>query len=127
MKISKEDFDQMKSKYDREVKKGKAAKGKNGDIDNQTDWIFFDKKTLQEILANPNAGGIKFYFTEYTEEVAKKLYPENPDEYVGRVNLVMTASENGQSEILDEGGEPSYYNRGKICPPACELLTKFGD
>ncbi|RIW18526.1 molecular chaperone DnaK [Algoriphagus lacus] len=120
MKISKADFEQMKAKYDQEVKKGKPAKGKKGDIVDQTDWIFFDRKTLEEILADPNAGGIKFYFTEYTEEVAKKLHPENPDEYVGRINLVMTASVDGQGEILDASGDSSYYNRGKLCPPTCE-------
>lgn len=121
MKISKKDFEQMKAKYDKEVKKGKPAKGKKGDIDNQTDWIFFDRKTLEEILADPKTGGIKFYFTEYTEEVAKEYHPENPDEYVGRVNLVMTAStEGGRGEILNEIGDPNYYNRGDICPPYCQ-------
>ncbi|MFN3998879.1 molecular chaperone DnaK [Algoriphagus sp.] len=121
MKISKQDFDQMKAKYDKEVKKGKPGKGKKGDIDNQTDWLFFDRKTLEEILADPKAGGIKFYLTEYTEEVAKKLYPENPDEYVGRVNIVMTASsESGKIEILGETEEPTYYNKAQICPPYCQ-------
>ena len=121
MKISKEDFDQMKAKYDKEVKKGKPGKGKKGDIDNQTDWIFFDRNTLEEILANPKAGGIKFFFTEYTEEVAKKLYPENPDEYVGRVNLVISAStEGGQSSLVDDSEEPTYYNKAQICPPTCQ-------
>lgn len=120
MKISKADFDQMKTKYDQEVKKGKPAKGKKGDVDNQTDWIFFDRSTLEEILANPNAQGIKFYFTEYTDEVAKKLYPENPDEYTGRINLVLTASsDQGQSD-LSVGAEVSYYNKGIACPPKCQ-------
>jgi hypothetical protein len=120
MKISKADFEQMKGKYDQEVKKGKPAKGKKGDVDNQTDWIFFDRSTLEEILSNPNAKGIKFYFTEYSEEVAKKLHPSNPDEYVGRINLVMTASSDGQGEITDASGEATYYNRGVICPPTCQ-------
>ena len=121
MKISKADFEQMKAKYDLEVKKGKPAKGKKEVVDNQTDWIFFDRSTLEEILADPKAAGIKFYFTEYTEEVAKAYYPENPDEYVGRVNLVMTAStENGQSEISDADGTTTYYNKAQMCPPFCQ-------
>ncbi len=83
MKITKADFEVMKAKYNKEVKKGKAAKGKKGDIDNQTDWIFFNRKTHEEILADPEAAGIKFFFTEYTEEVAKIRYPENPVIYAG--------------------------------------------
>ena len=121
MKISKADFEQMKAKYDQEVKKGKPAKGKKGDIVDQTDWIFFDRKTLEEILADPKAGGIKFYFTEYTEEVAKAYYPENPDEYVGRINLVITASsESGKNEIEDSSGNATYFNKAQICPPYCQ-------
>jgi hypothetical protein len=121
MKISKADFEQMKAKYDQEVKKGKPGKGKKGDIDNQTDWIVFDRKTLEEILSDPNAAGIKFYITEYTEEVAKAYYPENPDEYVGRLNLVITASsDGGQNEIEDSTGTATYYNRAKMCPPYCQ-------
>ena len=122
MKISKADFEQMKAKYDKEVKKGKPGKDKNKkDVTNQTDWIFFDRKTLEEILADPKVGGIKFYFAEYTQEVAEEFYPENPDEYVGRVNLVMTAStESGQNEILNNLGDATYYNRGDLCPPKCQ-------
>ncbi|PZV80849.1 hypothetical protein CLV31_11115 [Algoriphagus aquaeductus] len=121
MKINKTDFEQMKAKYDQEVKKGKAAKGKKRDIVDQTNWIFFDRKTLEEILANPKADGIKFYFTEYTEEVAKEYYPENPDEYVGRLNLVMTASsDSGKNDILNEMEDPTYYNKAQICPPYCQ-------
>ncbi len=122
MKISKADFEEMKAKYDKEVKKGKSAKDKNNkDVTDQTDWIFFDRSTLEEILADPKSEGIKFYFTEYTEEVAKAYYPENPDEYVGRVNLVMTAStENGKIEISNADGTNIYYNRGVICPPTCQ-------
>ncbi|MBS4071623.1 molecular chaperone DnaK [Algoriphagus aquatilis] len=120
MKISKADFEQMKGKYDQEVKKGKPAKDKKGDVTNQTDWIFFDRSTLEEILADSNATGIKFYFTEYTEATAKAFYPENPDQYVGRINLVMTASGDGQGDILDASGDPSYFNKGQMCPPHCQ-------
>jgi len=120
MKISKADFDQMKAKYDQEVKKGKPAKGNKGDIDNQTNWIIFDRGTLEEILADPKATGIKFYFTEYTESTAQAYYPENPDEYVGRLNLVMTAAtEEGRGEVSNEGNA-TYFNRGIICPPTCQ-------
>jgi hypothetical protein len=47
MRISKEDFESMKAKYDKEVKKGKPAKDKeNKDKTDQTNWIFFDREIL---------------------------------------------------------------------------------
>lgn len=121
MKISKKDFENMKEKYGQEVKKGKPAKGEKKVSENQTDWIFFDRKTLEEILGNPKAEGIKFYFTEYTEDVAKEYYPANPDEYVGRLNLVMTASaDNGKIDVSDEIEGQTYFNRAQVCPPYCQ-------
>lgn len=122
MKISKADFEKMKAKYDKEVKKGNPGKNKNNkDVTVQTDWIFFDRKTLEEILADPKAGGIKFFITEYTQEVAEEFYPINPEEYVGRLNLVIAASsDDGKNEIEDSSGNTTYYNRAKICPPYCQ-------
>jgi hypothetical protein len=121
MKISKADFEQMKAKYDQEVKKGKPGKGKNGEVNDQTDWLFVDRQTLEEILADPKATGIKIYLTEYTEDVAKAYYPEDPEQYVGRLNLVLTgSSDNGKEDILDGNGNTTYYDRAKVCPPYCQ-------
>jgi hypothetical protein len=69
MKISKEDFESMKKKYDKEVKKGKPAKNKKGkDKIDQTNWIFFNRETLEGLLAkadsDPKKGGIQFYITD---------------------------------------------------------------
>ncbi|WP_373400517.1 molecular chaperone DnaK [Algoriphagus halophilus] len=128
MKISKADFESMKAKYDKEVKKGKPAKDKKGkDKTNQTDWIFFDRETLEKLLAkadqNPKVGGIQFYFTEYTEETAKKFYPNEADEYTGQMTLVMRAANLNENQItsieVEEGGE-EYQNRGTQCPYVCE-------
>lgn len=128
MKISKEDFESMKAKYDKEVKKGKPAKGKHDtDKDNQTSWIFFDRETLERLLKSadndPKVGGIQFYFTEYTEEIAKKFYPSEAAEYSGQMTLVMRAANLKNNTIVsaelgDGGGE--YQNKGTQCPYQCE-------
>ncbi len=124
MKISKQDFLDMQAKYKKEVKKGKPAKNKSTDITDQTDWIFFDRDTLETILAeadtDPKKGGIKFYLTEYTQETAEQLHPENPEAYVGRITLVLQASTLDVSNISVVEGEDNYYNRGVNCPPKCQ-------
>jgi hypothetical protein len=121
MKISKADFEQMKAKYDKEVKKGKPAKGKKGDIDNQTDWIFFDRETLEKVLAqadpDPKKGGIKFYFTEYTQEVAEKYHTNESELYEGRLTLVFEAA---HADKLSTVSGSSMENIGKACPPKCQ-------
>ncbi|MCS5490818.1 molecular chaperone DnaK [Algoriphagus limi] len=122
MKITKKDFEQMQKKYDQEIRKGKPARGPQRDVDNQTNWIFFDRETIEEVLSkadqDPKKGGIKFYFTEYTEEVARKLYPENPEDYIGRLGIVMSPCNSANEKVDDE--EEEYYNRGDFCPPKCE-------
>ena len=72
MKISREDPDQMKARYDKEIKKGKAGKDKKKDIDDQTNWTSYIKEEIMEDLGQEEVTGIKFYFTEYKEDVAKK-------------------------------------------------------
>lgn len=124
MKISKQDFLAMQEKYKKEVKKGKPGKNKTTDITDQTDWVFFDRETLEAILLeadkDPKKGGVKFYLTEYTEETAKTIHPENPDTYVGRLALVLSpvTAENGEITVAD--GDGNYYNKGVSCPPTCQ-------
>lgn len=124
MKISKEEFEQMKAKYNQEVKKGKPGIGKKGDVDNQTDWIFFDRETLEKVLAqadaDPKKGGIKFYITEYTKEVAEKYHPNDGDTYEGRLTLFFEAA---NLDTLGQEGGASLENIGTLCPPRCELIT----
>ncbi|MEB2776519.1 molecular chaperone DnaK [Algoriphagus sp. D3-2-R+10] len=127
MKIDKKDFESMKAKYDKEVKKGKPAKGKKDqDKTNQTDWIFFDRETLEGLLRkadkDPKVGGIQFYFTEYTEETAEKTYPKEGAAYTGQMTLVMrTANLKEKKPISVElGGEEDDYEGGGVqCPFQC--------
>ncbi|MHA7129602.1 molecular chaperone DnaK [Algoriphagus namhaensis] len=126
MKISKKDFEGMKAKYDEEVKKGKPAKGVNGDRKDQTSWIFFDRETLEHLLAqadkDPKVGGIQFFFTEYTEETAKKFHPEDVEGYTGQLTLVLKAAnftENELTSVEAEDEDGGYQNNGTQCPPRC--------
>ena len=122
MKISKKDFDQMKKKYDDEIRKGGKGQGPSRNVDNQTNWIFFDRKTIEELLqkTDPDKGGIRIYFTEYTEETAQQLYPDNPDDYIGRLNLVISPANAEGTMLTHAGVEGEYYNKGASCPPTCE-------
>ncbi|REG81095.1 molecular chaperone DnaK [Algoriphagus antarcticus] len=126
MKIEKKDFESMKAKYNKEVKKGKPGKGKKDrDKDNQTSWIFLDREMLGGLLAkadkDPKVGGIQFYFTEYTEETAEKAYPKEADAYIGQMTLVMRAANLKEQKLVTIGGaEDEYQGRGLECPYHCE-------
>ncbi len=124
MKISKADFESMKAKYDKEDKKGKPAKGKKGkDKDNQTSWIFVDRGTLEGLLAkaddNPTVGGVQFYFTEFTEEMAEKVYPGQAVAYTGQMTLVMRSANLKENKLIG-GEEDEYETGGMLCPYICE-------
>lgn len=118
----------MKGKYDTEVKKGKPATGtKKKDKNNQTDWIFLDRETLERLLAkadkDPKVGGIQFYFTEYTEETAEKTHPKEGLAYCGQLTLVMRAANlKGKKPVsIERGGMgDEYENGGVTCPFHCE-------
>jgi hypothetical protein len=122
MKISKKDFNQMKKKYDDEIRKGGKGQGPSRNVDNQTNWIFFDRKTIEELLqkTDPDKGGIRIYFTEYTEETAQQLYPDNPDDYIGKLNLVISPANAEGTMLTHAGVAEEYYNKGASCPPTCE-------
>ncbi|RAI95211.1 molecular chaperone DnaK [Algoriphagus yeomjeoni] len=126
MKISKEDFESMKAKYDKEVKKGKPAKGAKGkDKDNQLNWVFFDRGTLESLLAkvdeDPKVGGIQFYITEYTEETANLVYPNQAAAYEGQLTIVMRAANLNDSQLVfvDEDGG-GFEGGGVECPFKCD-------
>lgn len=118
----------MKKKYDKEVKKGKPAKNKKGkENTDQTNWVFLDRETLEGLLAkadqDPKVGGIQFYFTEYTEKTAKKIYPDNPADYTGQMTLVMRPANLKDNKLVTlelGGGEGDYVNGTAQCPYQCE-------
>lgn len=122
MKISKQDFEGMKAKYDKEVKKGKPGKDNNNkDVTEQTNWVSHTKEDLMEVLNQEGVTGIKFHFTEYTQKVAEEFYGKEAERYVGRIGFVYSpiydSSVSAKSASLD--GE-EYYDIGTSCPPKCE-------
>jgi hypothetical protein len=126
MKINKEDFLQMIEKYKKEIKTGSPGQSTSGKINEQTDWVFFDRQTLEGLLEqadkDPLKGGIKFSFAQYNQEIAEKFYPKDSEKYAGMITLVMSPAnfENGQiMESTARSGEESYANRGIMCPPMC--------
>lgn len=127
MKISKEGFESMQKKYDKEVKKGGPGQDKNekGKSD-PTKWIFFDGGTLEALLKkaekDPKKGGIQFHFTEYIEEVATKFYPNEVEKVARALSLVIRPANLKEDEVSTSimGTEEDYANRGTICPPFCD-------
>jgi hypothetical protein len=126
MKINKNDLLKMLRKYKDEVKTGKPGLSASRKITEQTDWVFFDRQTLENLLEqadkDPLKGGIKFSFAQYSQDVAKKFYPKESEKYAGMMTLVMSPAnfENGQIiESTAKSGEESYANRGVMCPPMC--------
>lgn len=126
MKISKKDFESMKAKYDKEVKKGKPGKGAKGkDKDNQLNWVFFDRATLEAMLKKVDeestVGGIQFYITQYTEETAKQVYPNQAAAYEGQLTVVMRPANLLNNQLVFLGGDGDEYEGGGIeCPYKCE-------
>lgn len=119
MKITKEDFEQMKAKYDSEVKTGKAGKDKKLKIQNQTESVSYTKEELMEVLGQERVTGIKFYFTEYTEKVAKQFYGDQADQYIGKLGLVFSPIYENENRSKSSESDGEYFDRGQVCPPAC--------
>ena len=120
MKISKEDFEKMKAKYDREIKKGKPATAQGKDIEDQTNWIFYTKEDLLEALNQEGVVGLRFYPVEYTPETAREFYGEEGGEYVGRLGMVYSPIIKNTVSDSTTDMEGGYFDRGKLCPPNCE-------
>ncbi|GAA0877800.1 hypothetical protein GCM10009119_07680 [Algoriphagus jejuensis] len=127
MKISKEDFQEMRAKYTAEVRQGKPAQTLTGENTNQTSWLFFNRETLEGLLAqvdkDPKVGGIQIFMAEYDEKTAKKLYPNSYELVVGSLTLVLCPANLKESKLtrveLEDGGT-TYENHGEICPPHCQ-------
>ena len=116
--------------YNQSVKKCIKSEDKDGKlIDEQSDWVWFDRKKLEELLAltDENEGGIKIYFGQYTKSNLDILPPQWPDreDYIGRLSLALVASNknsNGYEDIYLKDSERSNHgiqNTGDLCPPTC--------
>jgi hypothetical protein len=140
--MTREELEAFRAAYKKAAKKSKKAKNKKGELINeQSDWVWFDRNTIQKLLdmTDPENGGIKIYFGQYDEKNVVML-PEDMrkrHDYVGRVSLALMASNktktdyediySGSNEIQDSskmmlmstGGGDSPVNAGSVCPPEC--------
>lgn len=127
MKISKEDFLEMQVKYKKEVKNGKPGNNKKGEVTDQTEWLFFDRETIERVLSkadpDPKKGGIQFFLGEYSADTAQKYHPQNPEKYEGRLTIIMSPAtlEGDTVRTLDVSGDGSLENVAKQCPPECNI------
>jgi hypothetical protein len=135
--MTKEELDAFKSAYDISVRKCIKGKDKNGkDIEEQTEWIWFDRKTLMDLLNNADeeTGGIKMYLGQYDKNNINILPEKYPDREscIGRISLALTPANKTEAGIIDVTSsgdisrtsseiEQSYLvmNCGTICPPFC--------
>ncbi|SIS51924.1 hypothetical protein [Belliella pelovolcani] len=107
----------------------------NNPIEKQTDWVWFDRETIEEALKKADAdgkiGGLKMYIGQYDKETISMLPKERPEkeEYIGRISLVLVPADMTKAGPKDIGGasdsddsdeeEEDAWNGGRICPPYC--------
>lgn len=116
-----EKFKRMRENYKKEVGKGEPARNREGSkITEQTQSVWFDRATVEELLAKTDkkTGGLKIYFGEYgndttLDEVSSSL--RKSTDLVGRLTVILGAS--NANEDPKEGS--MLRNGGSICPPNC--------
>lgn len=140
--MTKEELEAFRNAYQKAAKKSIKAKNKDGkEIDEQSDWVWFDRNTIQNLLdmTDQDQGGIKIYFGQYDKKNLEIL-PEdrrNKHDYEGLVSLALVACNKTKTEyediytatneiqkdsnlmLMSRGGE-SPVNAGDVCPPICK-------
>jgi hypothetical protein len=134
--MTKKELEAFRSAYAKSVKKCIKGKDKNGkDIEEQSDWVFFDRKLIQDLLdmCDPITGGLKLYFGQYDKENLDILPIDRKDrdDYIGRISIAIAAANKTEGGIIDLGTESkdstalrissggSIENGGQLCPPNC--------
>lgn len=134
--MTKEQLEAFRLAYAKSVKKCIKGKDKNGkDIEEQSDWVFFDRKLIQDLLdmCDPKIGGLKMYFGQYDKENLDILPIDRKDrdDYIGRISIAIAAANKTESGIFDLSTESknstdlaidsgsSSRNGGILCPPNC--------
>lgn len=140
--MTREELEAFRNAYQKAAKKSIKAKNKNGKVINeQSDWVWFDRNTIQKLLdmTDSEKGGIKIYFGQYDKSNVDML-PEDmrkKHDYVGRVSLALAACNKTETEFEDIYSESneiqdtskmvlmssrnrdSPVNAGDVCPPLC--------
>ncbi|WP_194776009.1 hypothetical protein [Pararhodonellum marinum] len=135
--MTREQLAQFREVYDKSAKKFQKAKGFDGkEIEEQTDWVFFDRDLIQKLLdmTDKKSGGIKMYFGQYDKENLDLIPKDRKlrEDYEGRVSLALAAANREGEEIIDVddeviqargmgggSGGGGTQNGGNICPPSC--------
>lgn len=141
--MTREELEAFRKAYQKAAKKSIKAKNKNGKVINeQSDWVWFDRNTIQKLLdmTDSEKGGIKIYFGQYDENNVNML-PEDmrkKHDYIGRVSLALAACNKTETEFEDIYSESneiqntsnlmlmrsndrdSPVNAGYVCPPDCQ-------
>jgi hypothetical protein len=140
--MTREELEAFRDAYQKAAKKSKKANnGKGKPIAEQSDWVWFDRETIQKLLdmTDPDKGGIKIYFGQYDEKNVVMLPRDRREkhDYIGRVSLALAACNqteteyedifSGSNEIQDDSkmmlmsssGRDSPVNAGSLCPPEC--------
>ncbi|MGY6523435.1 MAG: hypothetical protein ACXIUD_17015 [Mongoliitalea sp.] len=134
--MTREQLEAFRKAYANSVKKCIKGIDKNGqEIDQQSDWVFFDRALLQSLLdmTDPQTGGLKMYFGQYDKSTLD-LLPEgqpNREDYLGRMSIAIAAANKTEKGIIDVENpktiaskttadlEESLKNGGELCPPSC--------
>lgn len=129
--MKRKDLEKFREAYDTSMKRAIKGLDKNGNpIEEQSDWVYFEKETLEKMLKQiQGEGGIKFYFGQYDKENLYILPRETDqrEDYIGRVSVAMVGckkDENGklvELELDDEVDSDSIQNGGSLCPPFCNI------
>lgn len=111
-------FRQLRENYEKFI--ANAEKAVNEDTaKDQTRSIFFDRKTIEELLAKTDEkeGGLKIYLGMYDKETVNvRGEKADSEEYIGKLTLILAASNDNSSTTEDSW----IMNGGKICPPNCK-------
>ncbi|MFD2034130.1 hypothetical protein ACFSKL_04970 [Belliella marina] len=135
--MNREELKKFREYYRKHGKINKPGLDFRGEpIKEQTDWVWFDRETIENALkdADPDGkiGGLKMYFGQYDKETIRMI-PEDREKkeaYIGRISLVLkpcnmtgegleevkSCDENGDDDDDDDG---LSWNGGRICPPNC--------
>ncbi|MBW3469237.1 hypothetical protein [Arthrospiribacter ruber] len=139
--MNRKELEAFRKAYQQAAKKSiKANNGRGKPIEEQSNWVWFDRDSIQKLLdmTDPKTGGIKIYFGQYDKENVEMLPRERREkhDYIGRLSLALVASNKTKTEYEDiysespqesdkdtlslkSSGGPSPLNAGSVCPPDC--------
>ena len=134
--MTRDQLEAFRLAYGKSVKKCIKGKNKDGkEIEEQSDWVFFDRELIQSLLdmTDPKVGGLKMYFGQYDKENLDILPIDRKDreDYIGRISMAIAAANKTEKGFLDIDADLNNSttlvrssgngteNGGHLCPPEC--------